>query len=407
MRIGLWDRSTSGWHTGSEYTRTLGMSLKLALDDPTAQLVLIASHDGQRNTEGRGIEVPIVTPPVIREWLNLEQRIRKRIPALLPLAGDVRLRQWRIWAQENRLDAVLLFDPPAWWEPIGPGVCSWIPDLQHVHFPHYFEEWERTSREAHYRRITRVADTVLLSSRTMLAEFSRYAPESAHKGRIFRFPSRFVFGKQCSPSDSGEVLRRYGIRSDFFLVVNQFWRHKNHGLVLDALRVLREQENCPQVVMIGQPTDSRDPSGQYLSRLLGRMAELGLEGQVKILGFVPAEHRDALLHACKALVQPSECEGWNSSVVDAKALGRPVIASDIPVHREQVPSAFGLFGVDDSEGLAMILRAAAADLPPGPDPETEASSLERAMREADSERKALLSVCEDTVRLGDARRGRR
>ncbi len=82
-----------------------------------------------------------------------------------------------------------------------------------------------------------------------------------------------------------------------------------------------------------------------------------------------------LAHAV-AVINPSRFEGWSSSVEEAKALGKPLIVSDIPVHREQVAgrTTADLFGVDDADALAGLLSKYAAragtvnDHAPKPEP---------------------------------------
>jgi glycosyltransferase involved in cell wall biosynthesis len=192
----------------------------------------------------------------------------------------------------------------------------------------------------------------------------------------------------------------------FLLVVNQFWAHKNHACVVEAMGRLRREGRCPQVVMIGLPVDYRDRSGRTLSGLLGRIAELGLEGEAKILGFVEPGVRDALLRACRALVQPSLAEGWSTSVEDAKALGRPVLTADTAVLREQAPGAFGRFAPDDPGACAAVLERAGQELPPGPDPAREAAALERAAAAAREAGRTLRTIVEEARQARDARLGR-
>ncbi len=44
----------------------------------------------------------------------------------------------------------------------------------------------------------------------------------------------------------------------------------------------------------------------------------------------------ALLRGAAAVLQPSRFEGWSTIIEDAKSLGKPIVASDIAVHREQL-----------------------------------------------------------------------
>jgi glycosyltransferase involved in cell wall biosynthesis len=56
-----------------------------------------------------------------------------------------------------------------------------------------------------------------------------------------------------------------------------------------------------------------------------------------------------------ALINPSLFEGWSSTVEEAKSLGKMILLSDIPVHREQNPQRSLFFGCNDPRELADAL----------------------------------------------------
>jgi glycosyltransferase involved in cell wall biosynthesis len=70
-----------------------------------------------------------------------------------------------------------------------------------------------------------------------------------------------------------------------------------------------------------------------------RIVELGLEHRVVRPGRVPDADRDALLMMADALVFPSIYEGFGAPVIEAMALGTPVICGDHPALREVVADA--------------------------------------------------------------------
>jgi glycosyltransferase involved in cell wall biosynthesis len=53
-----------------------------------------------------------------------------------------------------------------------------------------------------------------------------------------------------------------------------------------------------------------------------------------------------------ALIQPSVNEGWSTAVEEAKALGKTLVLSDIPVHLEQCPGNPYFFSSMNAEDLA-------------------------------------------------------
>ena len=57
-----------------------------------------------------------------------------------------------------------------------------------------------------------------------------------------------------------------------------------------------------------------------------------------------------------AVIQTSLFEGWSTSVEEAIALGKQIILSDIPVHREQNPKQGVYFDPNAPVQLASILE---------------------------------------------------
>lgn len=74
--------------------------------------------------------------------------------------------------------------------------------------------------------------------------------------------------------------------------------------------------------------------GAYREQLLKLIRELKLSGRVEVLGHVSDEALRDLYENCAALVYPSKLEGFGIPPLEAMALGRPCLVSDIPVHRE-------------------------------------------------------------------------
>jgi glycosyltransferase involved in cell wall biosynthesis len=345
--------------------------------------------------------------PFVPSLPTVRDRLRKRVTRCFPGSRDPRDWAWQRWVAANRLNVLLSFDPPDWWRPGPVATCCSIPDFQHVGLPSYFSAGERAFRDESCRRQGELTDLAVLHSDAVAADFRTFLPHCASKPRVFRFPSLLAFETAAGDGSGDETLRRFGIDPGFFLVMNQFWAHKNHLVLVEALARLAAERKAPQVVMIGQPTDSRDPAGRHLSALLGRIAESRLEGRIKLLGFVDAAVRDELIRCCRAILQPSLFEGWNTAIEDAKAVGRPVIASALDVHREQAPSAFALLPPLDDVAWASAMARACSELPPGPDRQMERRSMAEAREIARREGNNLIAFCAEAVQAARKRQVRR
>src|SRR5438046_10393672 len=129
------------------------------------------------------------------------------------------------------------------------------------------------------------------------------------------------------------------------------------------------------IVMTGLPVDSRDPNNETTSRILQAIASAGLVDKITVLGMVSFQDLTNLMRTAAVVIQPSRFEGWSTVVQDCLALGRPLLCSDIPVHREQASTARGFFDPDRPEALAELLAPTWNELQPGPDPDTAQAAL--------------------------------
>ncbi len=84
-----------------------------------------------------------------------------------------------------------------------------------------------------------------------------------------------------------------------------------------------------------------------------RAAGVGLE----LLGWVGEDELEALLDAAAVLLAPSRFEGYGLSLLEGLRRGAPVLASDIPAHRELAAGAAIFFAAGDHLGLARELAA--------------------------------------------------
>src|SRR6185437_14533108 len=237
---------------------------------------------------------------------------------------------------------------------------GWIPDFQHVRMPELFSRRELNARNSHYLSLVEGSRRIIVSSNDALRDFASFAPDAVHKTSVLHFVSAF--------SDTGaaltreQVLSRFEIDRPFFHVPNQFWAHKNHDVIIEALGLLRNRGVAALVLATGNAIDYRAP--KHLSRLLTRAKELGVEHSFRVLGIITLPELQALMVNAIALINPSKFEGWSTTVEESKSLGLPIILSDIPVHVEQAPPLGRYFRPDSPEDLAELMLTALRDHDP-------------------------------------------
>jgi glycosyltransferase involved in cell wall biosynthesis len=224
----------------------------------------------------------------------------------------------------------------------------WMPDFQHCHLPDHFSLYERTRRSRNVRMAARTGH-ILFSSYSAVRDFRHFFPE---------FPDTVAHVLQFVPwlgqtgPRPGEVessMQRH-TQAPYFFLPNQFWRHKNHQVVIEALHRLPDKV---RVICTGALLDSRGQS--HIDLMYRSMDEYGLAERFALLGVVSRPELFDLMHRALCVLNPSRFEGWSTTVEEAKYLGKRLILSDIPVHREQDPEDALFFKPNDPDGLAAAM----------------------------------------------------
>lgn len=223
---------------------------------------------------------------------------------------------------------------------------GWIPDFQHKHLPALFSQDEIIARDKSYEELARDCDCVILSSQDAKKDFIEYMPSYAKKAEVLSFVVPVDHNAGCSD----EELLEYHIPEKFFYIPNQFWVHKNHRLVLEALLILHNRGIDITVICTGNTTDYRNAA--YYEELQEFVEQNHLQENFRVLGSVPYCVVVGLMIRCQALLNPSLFEGWNTMVEEAKSLGKRIILSDLSVHKEQNPKRGIFFRSGSAEDLA-------------------------------------------------------
>ena len=122
--------------------------------------------------------------------------------------------------------------------------------------------------------------------------------------------------KECQP-----VLQRLGISRDFVLCLGNIFPVKNHVTAVRAFAAIADRFPELDLVIAG---GTHDPYFQLVERVI---ADHGLQGRVRLPGFVDAADLPCLLNGSLLLFLPSLTEGLPISMLEGIACGLPVVAS--------------------------------------------------------------------------------
>jgi glycosyltransferase involved in cell wall biosynthesis len=139
------------------------------------------------------------------------------------------------------------------------------------------------------------------------------------------------FDPAAVPEARIEALRAaWGVPKDrpVLILPGRVTRWKGQGVLLQAVAALPQPR--PFVILVGD-----EGRGTYAEELRGQIATLGLQGDVAMPGHCD-DLPTALLLADIALHCSTDAEGFGRTIIEAQAMERPVIASDLGAPRETV-----------------------------------------------------------------------
>ena len=248
----------------------------------------------------------------------------------------------------------VVFEPAAFygWRFALPAI-AWMPDFQHRQLPQLFSKATYWKREIRCRMQVASGRHMLLSSEDARRDCETFFPASRGHTSVVRFAVLPSSGALAL--DPQAIVRSYGLPDRFYYLPNQFWKHKNHTLVIEALAQMAVEGPDITVAVSGKQEDPYNPD--HYGRIESMIETAGIGENFRILGMIPYEHLIALMRASRALINPSLCEGWSTTVEEAKSLGVPMLLSDLSVHREQAPPGTVFFDPHRVSELMAKFRA--------------------------------------------------
>jgi len=192
-----------------------------------------------------------------------------------------------------------------------------------------------------YRRLYRRADLVVCPSQATLDDLAEH----------FNVPRRKLI-RIYNPVDVHQVKRLAALGENPYptpgpnlVAVARLSREKGIDVLLEAFALVREVICRARLTVLGE--------GPLASALCEQRDRLGLGDSVHFVGFQPNPH--PYVRYADIFVMPSRVEGMPNAVLEALALGKPVVATDCAGGIREIAEAnrrLTLVSSEDSSALA-------------------------------------------------------
>ncbi|MEO7455257.1 MAG: glycosyltransferase family 1 protein [Gemmatimonadaceae bacterium] len=267
------------------------------------------------------------------------------------------------WMREQGVDVVFspIYNP--FLVELGLPTAIAVHDVQHLIQPHFPEStdrglWERSEyvlrNAARSRSMMIVAESE--TGREDLLEC--YGEHGLTADRIAVVP--YTIPPHIRPDareeEQARVRAKYPLPGRYLFYPAYFFQHKNHARLIEALGLITQvsHERIP-LVLSGSYGDAE--STRTYREMMRTAERVGVTDQVTYLGFVPDEDMTGLYAGAAALVMPSLFGPTNVPLIEAWALGCPVVTSNLRGIREMCGDAALLVAPGSVEDIALAMLA--------------------------------------------------
>ena len=225
----------------------------------------------------------------------------------------------------------------------------WIPDFQEINLPDNFSLYSRILRKLnHYNNIVN-STKIIVSSNSVRKDLKKISLKGYKKSIVIKHVNYVIPRRKIKSINY--LKKKYNFNKKFYLVPNHYWVHKNHIVLLNALKYLNKKNFI--ILSTGRCYDHRHP--EYFDNFKNQINKFGLEKYYKILGIIPFEDLCSLIYYSLGVINPSMSEGYPNSAEQATLLGKNVILSNINVHLEERKKNYFFFNYNNYKKLAHIL----------------------------------------------------
>ena len=213
-------------------------------------------------------------------------------------------------------------------------------------FPESASGWAYFNRERINRNNCRWSSGILVDSQ--LGQQQMVESYSISASRVFPLP--FIAPRYIHSTETrADFAEQYRLPDKYIFYPAQFWYHKNHKKLLEAVARLKTELPDLKLVLSGGRQNA-------YSSVVKLTHDLGLGDDVVFSGYVPDADMREFYRRARAMVMPTFYGPTNVPPLEAFAVGCPVAISGTYGMPEQAGGAALHFNPDSVEELAECIR---------------------------------------------------
>lgn len=218
-------------------------------------------------------------------------------------------------------------------------------DLQHVHLPEFFRPNQRLWRERAYRTLCEQATMVAVASTWTKHDVEGHFGLSPQKVVVVPLAPPLAAVRPPAADEATRIAARLRLPERYLLYPAQTWPHKNHLRLVEALRLLGDRGLRVDLVLTGMRND-------HARQVEARASALGVDEQIRWLGFVTPAELDVVYRRARAVVIPSLFEAASAPLWEAFQVGVPAACSNVTSLPDQAGDAALVFDPHDPVAIA-------------------------------------------------------
>jgi glycosyltransferase involved in cell wall biosynthesis len=334
MKVGIHAKFFMDWGGGIDFLRILLRGLKQIQKEERIELVFlvpIPTMQSQIKYSIKKVVFPIIKKNIIAPNLNitnLKQSFSNEGSFEWVYYKDT-LSAFKQICIQHKFEIII----PCF-QSLGPNFpipwIGYIYDFQHKYLPDWFSKKDIQMRNKQFGTTLSEATFVIVNAKSVANDIAQFYHHT--KSEIVALPFTPLF--DLNVYELGDLVQKYNLTKDYFLVSNQFWKHKNHNTLFDAMALFINTNPAISLVCTGEMKDYRNPA--YIDLLNIQIEKLGIKNNLIFTGYISKQEQKSLMYHAKAVIQPTLFEGGpgGGAVYEALGMGIPVVLSDIPVNRE-------------------------------------------------------------------------